>query len=224
MPPGVVTLTFPEAPVPTTAVIIVALTTTNDITAVPPKLTAVAPVKFVPLIVNVVPTPPLVGVNDVIIGAGTKVKPASEVAPPGVVTLTEPEVPLLITAVIVVAFTTVYDAADVPPKLTAVAPEKFVPVIVTIVPVPPLVGVKDVITGAGIKINPALLAVPLGVVTLTEPDEPFPTTAVIVAALTTLKDAADVPPKLTAVAPVKFTPLMVTVAPAAAEVGVNTEI
>ena len=43
----------------------------------------------------------------------------------------------------------------------------------------------------------------------------------MVAAFTTVKEAAAVPPKLTAVAPVKLVPDMVTVAPDAAEIGVN---
>ena len=58
---------------------------------VPLKATAVAPVKFVPLIVTLVPTGPLVGVKLVTVGAGTTVKLLALVAvPPGVVTLTGP--------------------------------------------------------------------------------------------------------------------------------------
>jgi hypothetical protein len=53
MPFDVVTLTLPVAPAPTAAVILVALTTVNEVAAVPPKLTAVAPVKFVPVMVTV---------------------------------------------------------------------------------------------------------------------------------------------------------------------------
>ena len=60
---------------------------------VPLKATAVAPVKFVPLIVTLVPTGPLVGVKLVTVGAGTTVKLLALVAvPPGVVTLTGPVV------------------------------------------------------------------------------------------------------------------------------------
>ena len=47
-----VTLTLPEAPVPTTAVIVVELTTENEIAATPPKLTAVALLKLYPEIVT----------------------------------------------------------------------------------------------------------------------------------------------------------------------------
>ena len=61
MPPGVVTLTLPEVPDATTAVMLVAETTLNDVAAVPPKLTAVAPVKLVPVMITLVPIGPLVG-------------------------------------------------------------------------------------------------------------------------------------------------------------------
>ena len=70
MPFAVVTLTLPVAPAPTTAVILVALTTVNEVAAVPPKLTAVVPVKFVPVIVTVCPVPAEVGLNDAIVGGG----------------------------------------------------------------------------------------------------------------------------------------------------------
>ena len=56
MPPegtGVVTLTKPVEPEPTTAVIVVELTTINELAATPPKETAVAPEKSVPVIVTV---------------------------------------------------------------------------------------------------------------------------------------------------------------------------
>ena len=57
------------------------------------NLTAVAPVKFVPLIVTLVPTGPPVGVKLVIVGGLTTVKLLALVAvPPGVVTLSGPVV------------------------------------------------------------------------------------------------------------------------------------
>ena len=59
----------------------------------PLNVTALAPVKFVPLIVTLVPTGPLVGVKLVIVGALTTVNAALLVAvPPGVVTLNGPVV------------------------------------------------------------------------------------------------------------------------------------
>ena len=60
---------------------------------VPLNATAVAPVKFVPLIVTFVPTGPLAGVKLVIVGGLTTVKlPALLAVPPGVVTLSGPVV------------------------------------------------------------------------------------------------------------------------------------
>ena len=59
----------------------------------PLNVTAVAPVKFAPLIVTTVPTGPLVGVTLVIVGAEITVKLVALVAvPPGVVTLSGPVV------------------------------------------------------------------------------------------------------------------------------------
>ena len=199
-------------------------TTVKEVAAVPPKLTAVAPVKLVPVKVTVAVGPALVGVNEVMTGAGIKVNPANTPVPSGLVTLTFPEAPVAITAVMLVAETTVKEVAAVPPKLTAVAPVKSVPVMVTVAPVAALVGVKEVMTGVGIKVNPASTAVPPQVVTLTFPEVPAATTAVMLVAETTVKEVAAVPPKLTAVAPVKLVPVMVTVAPVTALVGVKEVI
>jgi hypothetical protein len=59
----------------------------------PLKLTAVAPVKFVPLIATLVPTGPLVGEKPVIVGALTTVNALALVAvPPDVVTRSGPVV------------------------------------------------------------------------------------------------------------------------------------
>ena len=71
VPPGVVTWIgpLPLAPLGTMAVIWVLETTVKLVAAVPLKVTEVAPVKLVPLMVTWVPTGPLVGVNEVIVGA-----------------------------------------------------------------------------------------------------------------------------------------------------------
>ena len=115
----------------------------------PLNVTAVAPVKFVPLIVTPVPTGPLVGEKLVIVGPLTTVNALTlVVVPPGVVTLSGPVVaPLGTVAEIEVAELTV-KLALVPLNVTAVAPVKFVPLIVTPVPTGPLVGEKLVIVGA----------------------------------------------------------------------------
>src|SRR5258707_14619944 len=62
---------------------------------------------------------------------------------------------------------------------------------------------------------------PLGVLTVMAPLDPLPTAAVITLSLTTVKEAAAVAPKLTAVAPVKPGPFMVIGLPLAPPVGVN---
>jgi predicted methyltransferase len=93
---------------------------------------------------------------------------------------------------------------------------------VTTAPVAADEGVNEVIVGAGINVRLLEeLAVPPGVVTDIVPVEPVATTAVMLVALTTVKEVAAVPPKLTTVAPVKFVPVMVTTAPVAADEGVN---
>ena len=224
VPPGVVILTLPVVPAPTTAVILVAELTVNEEAATPPKFTAVAPVKLVPVIVIDDPIPPLDGVKEVIVGGEINIKPARDAVPPGVVTVTLPDAPVPTTAVILVAELTVKEEAAIPPKFTTVAPVKLVPVIVIDVPVPPLDGVKEVIVGAGINVKPANDAVPPGVVTLTLPDAPVPTTAVILVAELTVKEEAATPPILTAVAPIKFVPLIVIDVPALPLVGVNEVI
>jgi hypothetical protein len=70
VPVEVVTLMGPVvAPLGTVAEIVVA-EVTEKLALAPLKVTAVAPVKFVPLIVTPLPTDPLVGVKLVIVGAG----------------------------------------------------------------------------------------------------------------------------------------------------------
>ncbi|MNS71784.1 hypothetical protein D3C72_1051650 [compost metagenome] len=69
------------------AVIRVALFTVNDDAATPPKLTAVAPVKSVPVMTTLSPPSvgPLLGVRAVMVGAagaGVQVTVARRVAPP----------------------------------------------------------------------------------------------------------------------------------------------
>ena len=74
VPPGVVTVMFttPAAPAGAVAVIEVALLTVKLAAAVAPKLTAVAPVKLVPVSVTTVPPAvvPEVGEMPVTVGAG----------------------------------------------------------------------------------------------------------------------------------------------------------
>jgi len=122
---------------------------TEKVAVVPLNFTAVAPVKFVPVIVTLAPTNPLVGEKLVIVGAGTvSEKLLAETAVPCGVTMEIFPVtaPLGTTAVTLVALNT-ENAAAAPPIVTEVAPLKFVPVTVTEVPTAPLVGLKLVIVG-----------------------------------------------------------------------------
>jgi len=92
VPPGVVTLSGPVVAAGTIARIAVSEVTVKLALTVL-NVTAVAPVKFVPLIVMLVPTGPLVGVKLVMVGAGITVKLFVLLAvPPGVVTLRDPVV------------------------------------------------------------------------------------------------------------------------------------
>jgi hypothetical protein len=125
---------------------------------------------------------PDVGVKELIVGGGRKVNPANEAAPDEEVTLTLPDEPAVTIAVILVGESIVNDAAAVPPKLTAFVPVKFEPVIVIVEPATPNVGVKELMEGGGIKVNPPNDAIPPGVVMLIFPVEPDPTTAVILVA------------------------------------------
>ena len=95
----------PLAPLPTTAVIWVAEFTVKLCAAILPKLTAVAPVRLLPVITTDTPLPPDGGEKELIVGveveAEPKVKLDVELADPlGVVTLITPLVPLPTIAVI----------------------------------------------------------------------------------------------------------------------------
>src|SRR6185436_2375756 len=107
--------------------------------------------KFVPLIVTIVPTGPETGLIEVIVGA-PKLKPASVAVPFGVVTDTLPLDPAPTVAVIVVDELMIKDAAVVAPNFTCVVPVKLVPVIVTTVPATPTIGLNEEIVGP-LKIN-----------------------------------------------------------------------
>src|SRR5260370_31911421 len=122
---GVATLSVPVvAPAGTVAWMAVAELTVK-LALTPLKATAVAPVKFVPLIATLVPTGPLVGVKLASVGGGTTLNALLLVAvPPGVVTLSVPVVaPAGTVAWMAVAELTV-KLALTPLNATAVAPVK----------------------------------------------------------------------------------------------------
>ncbi len=68
VPMGVVTETAPLAPLPTLAVMVAESTTLNEAAATPPKLTAVAPLRLVPLMRTAVPLSPDTGLKLLMVG------------------------------------------------------------------------------------------------------------------------------------------------------------
>lgn len=125
VPPGVVTDNWPVvAPSGTLALTEVLLTTVKLLAAVPLKLTPVAPVKAVPVMVTESPTFPLVGAKAVSVGVTLKF-PALVAVPFGVVTVIFPDVtPTGTTVVSDVSLTTLKLLAVDPLNLIAVAPVK----------------------------------------------------------------------------------------------------
>jgi hypothetical protein len=192
---------------------------------VAPNFTAEAPVRFVPVMVTVVPpvVEPADGDTPVTVGGVTKVNlSAAPVAlvPPGVVTVisTIPAEPAGELAMISVAELTAKTTL-VLPNLTALAPVKLVPVIVTVVPptVGPLFGETRLTVGGGVYVYwlSALVAlVPPGFVTVTL-TVPLPAGAVAVICVAELKvkRVAFVAPNFTAVAPLKPVPVRTTEVP-----------
>lgn len=197
----------------------VALTPLND--------TELVPRKFVPSILTLVPTGPVVGENEEMVGTAVTMKSVALVPVPfAVVTVIFPVfAPLGTTVVIRVAESTV-KPAFVPPNFTVIAPVKSDPVKTTVVPTGPVVGEKELIVGAPtvtVK-SVALVAVPLAVVTVIFPVvAPAGTVAVILVAEVTV-NVAETPLNLTDEAPVKPVPVMVTFVPTDPLLGENEVI
>jgi hypothetical protein len=179
----------------------------------PLNFTALAPVKFVPLIVTTVPGAPVAGAKLVIAGATVKL-PALVAVPSGVVTLSGPDVAEAGTVAAIAMSDVTVNAAAVPLKVTDVAPVKWAPLIDTAFPPVPLAGVKPVIAGGCVTVKfVALVAVPSGVVTLSDPVAAAAGTVAVIAVSDTAVNAAAVPLNATAVALVKFVPLTATLVP-----------
>src|SRR6516165_2507559 len=189
--------------------ICVALTTTTEVAAAPPKATVAPDTKLLPFSVTDVPpvVSPVVGETLVTVGA-PKVNPLASVAlcPSGLVTTTL-MLPCAcggVFAVIFVALTTTTEVAAAPPNVTVAPDAKFCPVNVTGVPpaIGPLAGETAVRIGAGAtNVNPlaSVALCPLGLVTTTFT---LPCTcggvfAVICVALTTTTEVAAAPPNVT---------------------------
>jgi hypothetical protein len=186
--------------------------------------------KLVPVILMIAPAAAVVGAKAVIVGAGInegagiKVNPAKDALPPGVVKLSVPVDPIPTVATIEEAETTLKDVTGVPPSVMAEVLLKLVPVILMIAPAAAVVGAKAVIVGAGIKVNPAKDVLPPGVVKLSAPVDPEPIIALIVVEERTVKEATAEPPRVITVVPLRLVPVIVSIAPAPAAVGVKLVI
>lgn len=134
------------APKGTVAVTVPELLTVNT-AVLPPNETAVAPVKFVPVIVTPVPTGPVAGAKELMAGVIVKRVVVTIGAWPGVVTVMGPVVAPAGTVVVIVPEASTVKVAATPLNETAVAPVK--PVIVTPVPVGPKIGAN------GLKLMPS---------------------------------------------------------------------
>jgi hypothetical protein len=97
--------------------------------------------------------------------------------PPGVARYKEPEAPEPTTIIRVVDERTWKEATGTPPSETSVVPVRWTPVTVIKVPAAALVGVNELMMGAGMNVNPLRTALPPLVTISSEPEDPFPTTA-----------------------------------------------
>jgi hypothetical protein len=208
------------------ALICVALITTTEVAAAPPKVTVAPDAKFIPFSITDVPplVRPVLGETLVTVGAGApKVKPLASVAlcRSGLVTTTDtlPCVCGGVFAVIRVALITTTEVAAAPPMVTVAPDAKFCPVNVTgVLPVVgPLVGATAVRVGGATNVNPlarvALCPLAFVTTTFTLPCACGGVCAVICVAPTTTTEVAATPPKVTVVPDPKFCPVSVTGVP-----------
>src|SRR5262245_5492094 len=142
VPAGVVTLTEPLVAVAGTVVVILESESTEKVVAATaPNLTALAPVKVVPVISTLAPRIPLAGLSWVTLGVTLKVM--APPAPAELVTCTGPMcAPAGTVAFTLVELTGVITLAAVPPKVTALTPARLEPEIVTTVPTAPEEGLS----------------------------------------------------------------------------------
>ena len=102
VPPAVVTPTGPVVAPAGTCAVTSKSESTEKTAAVPLNVTRLAPVKPVPVMDTLVPTVPLVGVNELIVGGEVTVNEDELAAvPPGVVTLIGPVVAPVGTCVVI---------------------------------------------------------------------------------------------------------------------------
>ena len=196
------------------------------VATVPLNVTVLVPCvvpKVVPVIVTDDPTAPEVGLRLMMCGATVKLM-LLLVTPP-TVTTTFPVVAPDGTGTTMLPALQLVGVACVPLKVTALAPcvaPKVVPVIVTDDPTAPEVGLRLLMCGITVKLNP-WLATPPTVTTTFPVVAPDGTGTTMLVALQ-LIGVADVPLNVTVLVPCvvpKFDPAIVTDVPTAPEFGVN---
>ena len=220
LPPGVSTVTGPL--VPRLGTVTTMADGESEIMAafLPLKVILLAPASPLPDTVTGAPAPPDAGVTEVTTGTGAKYLALTAV-PPGVWTVTGPgEVPAG-TIATTEEGESANTTAGTPLKATRVAPDRSVPVMVTPRPTAPAVNL--VMVGAATVKGWALVAVPDGVVTVTEPSLTPGGTEATTAKGPSLATAAGTPWKATRVTPERLVPPMVTPWPTAAVAG-ETEV
>ena len=141
------------APVGTVVVMLVAVDAVT-VAATPLKFTVLLAgvvLKFVPVMVTVVPTGPLAGAKLAIVGGMKTVNEEALVAVSAfTVTVIVPVVAPTVTVVVMLVAVDAFTVAPVPLKLTVLSAGvvlKPVPVMVTVVPTGPLMGLKELIAG-----------------------------------------------------------------------------
>ena len=184
--------------------------------------------KFVPEIMMVAPTAPLVGLKLVIVGVGRTLKlDPLVIVTPLVVTVIGPSLaPAGTEVVMLVALEDVTDAVA-PLNLTIGVGDvlKFVPEIVTVAPTAPLFGVKLVMVGVAntVKLAELKIVMPLVVTEIFPVEVPEGTITVILKASEAVT-VAETPLNNTMGDGLKLFPLIVMVAPVAPLVGVKPDM
>jgi hypothetical protein len=217
-----------DVPEGTTAVMLVAV---DDVTvaATPLKnstsLLAMVVLKFVPVITMEAPTAPLPGLKLVMVGVGT-IKFA-ELVPVIPLTVTDigPEVAPKGTEVVILVVEDAVTTAVVPLKFTVFNEGvllKLEPVIVTTTPNPPLLGLNPVIEGVPktVKLLTLDTVTPLKEIEIGPEPAPEGTVVVILVVVKELTTAL-VPLNSTIGSDIKFVPVMITVVPTPAAVGLK---
>ena len=190
-----------------------------------PRRTPTTWSRLVPVTVTGVPTGPVSGATDVIVGGGAIVsEPALVVEPLGVVTVIVPAVAAAGTVKVSVVTDTTEKAALVPSTVTAVAPSRLVPVRMIVEPTAAVAGSNpEIVGGPSVTVNPEpLVVLPVAVVTVTAPEvAPAGTVAVTEVTDPVENVVAGVPLKETPDTSDRPEPLIVTLVPTAPWAGVN---